>query len=128
MAEAPGTARWVAACLHAQGIATVIPDLPSHRDRSAVRADDVAEVQAAIDAAAPPVAVAGWSYGGEIISGLAGTSQISRLVYVGSTRSRPRPRPVPAASLRTWTACPGCCSPMTPPCCWITTGGLARPR
>lgn len=82
--SSPADWRWVAARLHAQDIATVVPDLPSHRDRSAVRADDVAEVQAAIDAAAPPVAVAGWSFGGEVISGLAGTSQIGRLIYVGS--------------------------------------------
>lgn len=82
--SSPADWRWVAARLHARDIATVIPDLPSHRDRSAVRADDVAEVQAAIDAGAPPVAVVGWSYGGDVISGLASTSKVGRLIYVGS--------------------------------------------
>ena len=93
--SSPADWRWVAARLYAQDIAAVTPDLPSHRDRSAGRADDVAEVQAAIDAAAPPVAVAGWSYGGDVISGLAGTSQIGRLIYVGSY---PEPAQAGAAS------------------------------
>jgi pimeloyl-ACP methyl ester carboxylesterase len=70
-----------------------MPDLPSHRERSAGRPADVQEVQAAVDAAVPPVAVAGWSYGGAIISDLTGTSRADRLVYVGSY-----PEPLEAGS------------------------------
>jgi pimeloyl-ACP methyl ester carboxylesterase len=60
-----------------------MPDLPSHRDRSAGRADDVREVQAAITAAQPPVVVVGWSYGGAVISDLTDTSGVDRLVFLG---------------------------------------------
>jgi pimeloyl-ACP methyl ester carboxylesterase len=65
--SSPADWRWVAGYLQAQAVATVIPDLPSHRHRSADRSDDVQWVEAAIRAAAPPVAVAGWSYGGAVI-------------------------------------------------------------
>lgn len=89
----PADWRWVASRLHAQGIQTVIPDLVSHRDRSAGRPEDVREVQAAIGGAAPPIVVAGWSYGGAVISDLTDTSRVDRLVYVGSY-----PEPVQTSS------------------------------
>jgi pimeloyl-ACP methyl ester carboxylesterase len=82
--SSPADWRWVAASLHAHGAGTVIPDLPSHRYRSAGRSDDVQEVEAAIRAAAPPVVVAGWSYGGAVVGDLAETGPIGRLVYVAS--------------------------------------------
>jgi pimeloyl-ACP methyl ester carboxylesterase len=41
-------------------------------------------VEAAIGAAAPPVVVAGWSYGGAVIGDLTDTGPIGRLVYVAS--------------------------------------------
>jgi pimeloyl-ACP methyl ester carboxylesterase len=82
--SSPADWRWVAPRLQGQGIQVIMPDLPSHRDLSAGRLADVEEVQAAIGAAAPPVAVVGWSYGGDVISGLTDTSRVDRLVYVGS--------------------------------------------
>jgi pimeloyl-ACP methyl ester carboxylesterase len=91
--SSPADWRWVAACLQEQGIATVTPDLPSHRSRWADRSDDVREVEEAIHAAAPPVVVAGWSYGGGVLSDLADTGGAGRLVYVASI-----PGPVEAGS------------------------------
>ena len=82
--SSPADWRWVAEYLQAQAVETVIPDLPSHRRRSADRSDDVQQVEAAIRAAAPPVAVAGWSYGGMVIGDLADTGPIGHLVYVAS--------------------------------------------
>jgi pimeloyl-ACP methyl ester carboxylesterase len=82
--SSPPDWRWVAPRLQAWGIQTIIPDLPSHRDPSAGRPADVEEVLAALRAAVPPVAVAGWSYGGAVISDLTDTSRADRLIYVGS--------------------------------------------
>jgi pimeloyl-ACP methyl ester carboxylesterase len=91
--SSPADWRWVASRLHARGIQTAIPDLPSHRERSADRPADVREVQAAIATADPPVAVVGWSYGGAVISDLTDTSRVDRLIYLGSY-----PEPVDTAS------------------------------
>jgi pimeloyl-ACP methyl ester carboxylesterase len=91
--SSPADWRWVAACLQAHGVGTVMPDLPSHRGRSTDRSDDVQEVEAAIRAAAPPVVVADWSYGGAVIGDVADTGPIGRLVYVGSV-----PEPVGTAA------------------------------
>lgn len=82
--SSPADWRWVASRLQARGIRAVMPDLPSHRDPAAGRAADIEEVHAAISASAPPVTVAGWSYGGDVISGLTDTSRVHHLVYVGS--------------------------------------------
>jgi Alpha/beta hydrolase family len=82
--SSPADWRWVAEYLQAQAVETVIPDLPSHRRRSAHRPDDVQQVEAAIRAAAPPVAVAGWSYGGMVIGDLADTGPIGHLIFVAS--------------------------------------------
>jgi pimeloyl-ACP methyl ester carboxylesterase len=82
--SSPADWRWVAACLQAHGVGTAIPDLPSHRHRSAGRSDDVHEAEAAIRAAAPPMVAAGWSYGGAVIGDLTDTGPIGRLVYVAS--------------------------------------------
>jgi pimeloyl-ACP methyl ester carboxylesterase len=57
--SSPADWQWVAGCLRAQAVETVVPDLPSHRHRSADRSDDVQWMDAAIRAAAPPIAVAG---------------------------------------------------------------------
>lgn len=80
----PADWRWVAACLHARGVQAAIPDLPSHRHRSANRSDDVREVEAAIRAGTPPVVVVGWSYGGDVISDLADINLVDRLLYLSS--------------------------------------------
>jgi pimeloyl-ACP methyl ester carboxylesterase len=82
--SSPADWRWVAECLQAQGVETVIPDLPSHWHRSADPSDDVQQVQAEIRAAAPPVTVAGWSYGGAVIGDLPDTGPIGHLVYIAS--------------------------------------------
>lgn len=66
----PDDWRWVAALLEADGVDVRAVDLLSHRSTTATRADDVAEVMAAIRASAPPVVVVGWSYGGTVIDGL----------------------------------------------------------
>jgi pimeloyl-ACP methyl ester carboxylesterase len=77
--SSPADWRWVAESLQAQAVETVILDLPSHRHRSADRSDDVRQVEAAIRAAALPVAVAGWSYGGAVIGDLGDTGPIGPL-------------------------------------------------
>ena len=60
-------------------------DLPSHREPTAGLLEDAAEVKAAIRSAIPPVVVAGWSYGGTVVSVAAeGEPSVSRLVYVSS--------------------------------------------
>ena len=41
--SSPADWRWVAARLRAEGAEALIPDLPSHRRRSADRSDDVQE-------------------------------------------------------------------------------------
>jgi pimeloyl-ACP methyl ester carboxylesterase len=81
----PADWRFVEELLAAEGVAVSCPDLPSHRRSDGSRADDIAEVEAAIDAAAPPVVAVGWSYGGMVLSDLDLTSRdVVRLVYVAS--------------------------------------------
>jgi len=82
--SSPADWRWVAARLRAEGVETLIPDLPSHRHWSADRSDDVQEVITAIRSAAAPVVVTGWSYGGAVIGDLPDTGLVDRLVYVSS--------------------------------------------
>lgn len=76
--------RCAAARLQAQGTQAVTSDLPSNRDRSADWSYDVQEMKKAIRAAMMPVVGAGWSYGGKLIGGLAGTRLVDRLVHIGS--------------------------------------------
>jgi pimeloyl-ACP methyl ester carboxylesterase len=96
--------------------------LPSHRHRSAGRSDDVHEVEAAIRAAAPPVVVAGWSYGGAVIDDLAGTGPIGWLVYVASV-----PEPAGAAT-EDEPADLASLPHLLFPDCPMTTGGLPQQR
>lgn len=78
----PDDWRWVAALLEADGVEVRAVDLPSHRSTAATRADDVAEVEAAIRAVGSPVVVVGWSYGGTVIDGLdVDRLGVIRLVY-----------------------------------------------
>jgi pimeloyl-ACP methyl ester carboxylesterase len=76
-------------------VTVVVPDLPSHQSTSAARANDVATVEAAIAAAAPPVVLVGWSYGGGIVSDVThDLDRVGRLVYVASV-----PKPLPDAAV-----------------------------
>ena len=75
----------VRSLLEAAGVGVVTPDLPSHRRATAGLLEDADEVGAAIRAAAPPVVVAGWSYGGTVVSIAAeGVPGVTRLVYVSN--------------------------------------------
>jgi pimeloyl-ACP methyl ester carboxylesterase len=69
MWSSPDDWRWVSEGLRQHGVDVIAPDLPSHRSTSAGRASDVDEVRKAIESAASPVVLVGWSYGGSIISG-----------------------------------------------------------
>lgn len=83
--SSPADLRFVAELLHEEGVGVCTPDLPSHRGPRSSRADDIAEVQAAVDAADGPVVVVGWSYGGMVMSDLDVLGgQVVRLVYVGA--------------------------------------------
>jgi pimeloyl-ACP methyl ester carboxylesterase len=85
--------RFVGRLLVDCGVTVVAPDLPSHRSASATRADDVAAVEMAIAAAAPPVVLVGWSYGGGVIGDITHDLDcVGRLVYVASV-----PRSLPDA-------------------------------
>lgn len=76
---------WVRELLQDAGAAVVMPDLPSHRAPKAGLLEDAEEVRAAIRRAIPPVVVAGWSYGGTVVSVAAdGESSVARLVYVSA--------------------------------------------
>jgi pimeloyl-ACP methyl ester carboxylesterase len=81
--SSPADWHWVAERLSGSGIASVVPDLPSHLSGSADRSDDVRAVESAVAASSSPVIVVGWSYGGAVISDLTDTGSIDRLLYVG---------------------------------------------
>lgn len=87
----PADWRFVEELLVPAGVTVCAPDLPSHRDPGGSRADDVAEVEAAIDAVPSPVVVVGWSYGGMVVTDvdLRGRD-VARLVYVATV---PLPTP-----------------------------------
>jgi pimeloyl-ACP methyl ester carboxylesterase len=77
--------RWVGELIEDAGAVVVAPDLPSHRSPKAGLLEDADEVRAAIRGALPPVVVAGWSYGGTVISLAAdGEPSVARLVYVSN--------------------------------------------
>jgi len=77
--------RWVRELVRDAGAVVVAPDLPSHRAPRAGLLDDAEEVREIIRGAIPPVVVAGWSYGGMVISVAAdGEPSVSRLVYVSA--------------------------------------------
>ncbi len=81
----PGDWRWVRGLLEDQGAHVRTPDLPSHRRLDAGLLDDASEVRDAIRSGPGPVAVVGWSYGGEVISVAAdGEQSVVRLVYVSA--------------------------------------------
>jgi len=83
--------RWVRELLEAHGVAVYCPDLPSHRSATAGLLADAEEVRTAIREAAQPVVVAGWSYGGTVISIAADREpSVSRLVYASSVPSHAR--------------------------------------
>ena len=91
--SSPADWRFVEELLTPAGVTVCTPDLPSHRGRGGTRADDVAEVQAAVDAAAGPVVAVGWSYGGWLLSDLELRGvDVARLVYVAAI-----PQPLPGA-------------------------------
>ena len=83
--------RWVRELLEAHGVAVYCPDLPSHRSATAGLLADAEEVRTAIREAAQPVVVAGWSYGGTVISIAADREpSVTRLVYASSVPSHAR--------------------------------------
>jgi len=83
--------RWVGELIEDAGAVVIAPDLPSHRSPDAGLLEDADEVKAAIRAAVPPVVVAGWSYGGTVISIAAdGEPSVARLVYVSNVPSTAR--------------------------------------
>ncbi len=86
----PADWRWVEELLVEHGVSVDALDLESHRRADATRADDVAQVAAAVAAAAGPTVVVGWSYGGSVITDLdlAGLD-VARLVYVASVPGVP---------------------------------------
>src|SRR5436309_985432 len=59
---------WVCQRLLDAGVHVVVPDLPSHRSPTAGLAEDADEVRRAIRSCPASVVVAGWSYGGAVIS------------------------------------------------------------
>jgi pimeloyl-ACP methyl ester carboxylesterase len=82
---------WVSELIEHAGAVVVAPDLPSHRYPQAGLLEDADEVRAAIRAAVRPVVVAGWSYGGTVISIAAdGEQSVTRLVYVSNVPSAAR--------------------------------------
>jgi pimeloyl-ACP methyl ester carboxylesterase len=89
--SSPADWRFVEELLDPAGVVVCSPDLPSHRGPGGSRADDVAEVEAAIDSVASPVVVVGWSYGGMVMSDLDVRGRgVVRLVYVATV---PLPTP-----------------------------------
>ena len=77
--------RWVREFVEGAGAVVITPDLPSHRSSTAGLLEDADEVRAAIRGAAPPVVVAGWSYGGTVVGIAAeGEPRVVRLVYVNN--------------------------------------------
>lgn len=71
-----------------RGVRVTAPDLPSQRMPSAGLRADADEVRRAIRSSTPPVVVAGWSYGGSVISIAAdGEPSVVRLVYVADVPS-----------------------------------------
>lgn len=76
-----------AALLEREGHRVLVADLPSTGTDPAVLgslADDAAEVRALIDDAGEPVVLVGHSYGGMVVTELAGHPAIARTVYVGA--------------------------------------------
>lgn len=93
----PADWRWVVEALPAD-LDAVAVDLPSHRRGDATRADDVAEVAAAVADSMPPVVVMGWSYGGAVLTDLPAASLgVRRLLYVASVPGVPPDDPATPA-------------------------------
>lgn len=86
--------QWVARRLAARGLRSTIVDLPSMRRGDATRADDIDETRRAITEAGGATIVAGWSYGGSVISDAAfDQPDVERLVYVAAVPQSARPTP-----------------------------------
>jgi len=76
---------WVRRPLEAAGLRVVAPDLQSHHSSTAGLADDADAVRAVVRELGGPVVVAGWSYGGDVITAAAdGEPAVVGLVYVNS--------------------------------------------
>lgn len=99
----PADWRWVEELLVGRGILVNALDLASHRSPSATRADDVDQLRQAVAGAAGPSVVAGWSYGGAVITDLdVDGLDLARLVYVASVPGLPpsvEDDPVPAGEI-----------------------------
>ncbi len=85
---------WVRQHLEGVGVEVRVPDLPSHRSSDAGLEEDAAEVRRIVGTSRAPVVLAGWSYGGDVISVAAiGPSSVARLVYVAAVPSLPEGTP-----------------------------------
>jgi len=81
----PADWRWVEDPLVERGISVNALDLPSHRSPHATKADDVGLLRDAVAGAPGPTVVAGWSYGGTVLTDLdVDGLDVVRLVYVAS--------------------------------------------
>lgn len=96
----PDDWKWVTRLLRDSGVHVSVPDVPTHRSGSATLVDDAEEVRRTIRSCPAPVVVAGWSYGGKVISmAAAGEASVARLVYVADIPSVPRRDPQDATWL-----------------------------
>jgi len=83
--SSPADWRWVEDLLVERGVSVNALDLPSHRSPHGTKADDVGLLRDAVAAAAGPTVVAGWSYGGGLLTDLdVDGLDVVRLVYVAS--------------------------------------------
>jgi pimeloyl-ACP methyl ester carboxylesterase len=95
--ENPTDWRWVRGLLEDANVQVITPDLPSHRMPTAGLAEDADQLRHAIRGSAPPVAAAGWSYGGSVINlAAAGEESVTRLIYISDI---PRPAGFPGEDL-----------------------------
>lgn len=101
--SSPADWRWVEDLLVDGGVRVNALDLPSHRSPHATRAVDVALLRDAVAGAPGPTVVAGWSYGGGVLTDLdVDGLDIVRLVYVSSIPGLPPTddaEPAPAGDL-----------------------------
>lgn len=93
--SSPSDWHWVRDLLIEHGVRVDVPDLASHRVPGATHADDVDQVSQLLAAAPGPVVVAGWSYGGSVLTDLdVSTLDIQRLIYVAAVPGVPPADPV----------------------------------
>jgi pimeloyl-ACP methyl ester carboxylesterase len=74
--------QWVQRLLEDAGVTVQVVDLPSHRGTGAGLLEDGRTVREAIAGLAPPVVLAGWSYGAPVVCEAASPGAVSHLVLV----------------------------------------------